>query len=134
MRMNKNTGYNCMVDWWSLGILLHEMVVGKAPFSTDNAARVMKDIVTFRYRPPDSMSINLKRLIGALLRKDPTQRLGSPQNGGISSIKEHPFFEGLDWSRVLKKGYQPPIKPSVTKANDVAHIDSDLLKEEMTRS
>jgi serine/threonine protein kinase len=64
-------GYNCMVDWWTLGVLMHEMAVGAPPFSDANAARVIKDIVQLKYRAPDNLSPYMRNILTQLLRKDP---------------------------------------------------------------
>jgi hypothetical protein len=47
------------------------------------------------------------------LDKNPKTRLGSPQKGGTASIKSHPFFEDIDWDKLLNRDYQPPFKPKV---------------------
>jgi serine/threonine protein kinase len=60
-----------MIDWWCLGILIHEMVVGSPPFADVSPQVVIKDIIRIKYRPPEWLSTNLKKLLSSLIRKDP---------------------------------------------------------------
>ena len=71
-------GYNKMVDWWGLGILIHEMAVGTPPFNNRSNLIIMNDIVHEPFEPRDWLSKNIKSLISLLLAKDPNKRLGSP--------------------------------------------------------
>ena len=116
-----------MVDWWGLGILIHEMAVGAPPFNNRSNLIIMNDIVHEPFEPRDWLSKNIKSLISLLLVKDANKRLGSPAFGGTSSIKNHPFFEGLDWDRVLRRDYEPPIKPKVKNRGDTKHISQMFL-------
>lgn len=64
-----------------------------------------------------------------LLKKDPTQRLGSPLKGGTDAVKSHPFFKDVDWSKVMLKTHgKPPIRPKVKHDGDVKHVDKQYLK------
>lgn len=96
-------GYDKMADWWSLGILIYEMVVGSPPFYNLNIKRCIHDIVKRPHSMRDYFSKKLKSLINGLLEKDPSKRLGSTAMGGTLSIKKHPFFNGIDWDAVLNK-------------------------------
>lgn len=86
-----------MIDWWALGILIFEMVVGSPPFHDLNMKRVIQDILKKPVMMRDSFSKKLKSLLNGLLEKDPNKRLGSPATGGIEAIKKHIFFQGIDW-------------------------------------
>lgn len=72
-----------MVDWWALGILITEMVIGSPPFSDISPQRVIRDIVELKFKPADWLTANLKKLLIGLLKKDPNERLGSPKQGGV---------------------------------------------------
>ncbi|TNV87193.1 hypothetical protein FGO68_gene10851 [Halteria grandinella] len=124
-------GYNRMVDWWGLGILIHEMVVGSPPYADASAQVVIKDIIRIKYKAPDWLSTNLKKLLYALLKKDPAQRLGSLGQGGVESIKQHPFFADIDWEKVKNKEYKPPIRPKLKNSWDTKYFDKNLLKEKV---
>ncbi|KAF6760378.1 kinase-like domain-containing protein [Ephemerocybe angulata] len=124
----ESQGYTKTVDWWTLGVLLYEMMTGLPPFYDENVntmyQRILSDPLNF---PPD-ISAEAKSVMTGLLQRDPTRRLGV--NGG-EEIKRHPFFaKYIDWNRLLAKKIQPPFKPSVESVLDVANFDSDFTNEE----
>ena len=102
-----------MVDWWGIGILLYELVVGQPPFNDKSIPLVIGSILHNDYKPKEYFSKNFANLLQGLLEKDPTRRLGHPDMGGTESIKKHPFFASLDWDQVYAKAYKPPLKPKV---------------------
>ncbi|KAI6032641.1 kinase-like domain-containing protein [Pisolithus orientalis] len=124
----ESQGYTKTVDWWTLGVLLYEMMTGLPPFYDENVntmyQRILSDPLIF---PPDMPSEAKSVMIG-LLHRDPTRRLGA--NGG-EEIKRHPFFaKYIDWHCLLQKKIQPPFKPSVESVLDVANFDPDFTNEE----
>jgi hypothetical protein len=78
-----------------------------------SAKRVIFDILHKPYENKEWFSKNLKDLLSKLLEKDPSKRLGSPEMGGVNSIKCHPFFHKVDWNKALNREMKPPIKPKV---------------------
>lgn len=64
-----------------------------------------------------------------LLEKNPEIRLGSPALGGVNSIKNHIWFKGTDWDKVLNKKLKPPINPKVKSVQDTKNIDKGFLQE-----
>jgi PAS domain S-box-containing protein len=101
-------GHNAVVDWWSFGIILYEMVYGETPFSGRTRRETFDNIkqndIKFPLKP--KVSDNLKDLISKLLVKDYKKRLG--YNIGAEEIKEHPFFKDVNWD--LLKNKKAPIK------------------------
>nr|DAD29798.1 TPA_asm: hypothetical protein HUJ06_031266 [Nelumbo nucifera] len=100
----RGDGHEFAVDWWALGILTYEMVYGKTPFRGKNRKETFHNVLT---KPPEFVGerTSLTDLIGRLLEKDPTRRLG--YNRGAIEIKEHAFFRGLRWD-LLTKVSRPP--------------------------
>ncbi|KLO18247.1 AGC/Akt protein kinase [Schizopora paradoxa] len=128
----ENQGYTKTVDWWTLGVLLYEMMTGLPPFYDENVntmyQRILRDPLLF----PNDMSHEAKSVMTGLLQRNPAQRLG--HNGG-EEIKRHPFFARyIDWGLLLAKKIQPPFKPSVESAMDVANFDSEFTSEEAADS
>jgi len=106
--------YSKLVDFWSLGIVLYQLLVGKPPYEFDgDFAKLIQSIyyspVTY---PRNILSDNAISLIEALLEKDPHKRLEDPE-----IVKRHPFFRGIDWEKLEVKKVSSPIK-----------VQSDILK------
>ncbi|XP_044492398.1 serine/threonine-protein kinase OXI1-like [Mangifera indica] len=98
-------GHDFSADWWSLGIVLHEMLYGVTPFKGSNRKETFYRILC---RPAELMGepTPLRDLIRKLLEKDPTKRIG------VEEIKGHDFFRGLDWDLLLNIARAPYIPPS----------------------
>ena len=106
----KGCGHTSAVDWWTLGILIYEMIFATTPFkgNTRNAtfANVLRKEVTFREGTP--ISSHGKALIRKLLVKDEHKRLGSQLGAG--EVKQHRWFANLSWG--LLRNMTPPILPT----------------------
>lgn len=122
-------GHGKGVDWYLLGVLLFEMIVGTPPFFTPNPQEMFKNIRMAPLSIPDYVSASARDLLQGLLRRDPRTRLGA---NGVAEIKSHPFFEGIDWEAALRRELQPPAPYVRTrtakklKPEDVLDILSDV--------
>ncbi|KAL1679493.1 kinase-like domain-containing protein [Schizophyllum commune] len=124
----ESQGYTKTVDWWTLGVLLYEMMTGLPPFYDENVNTMYQRILTDPLNFPPDMSSEARSVMTGLLQRDPSKRLG--HNGG-EEIKRHPFFaKYVDWGKLLAKKIQPPFKPSVESVLDVANFDPDFTNEE----
>ncbi|KAH7890401.1 kinase-like domain-containing protein [Phlebopus sp. FC_14] len=124
----ESQGYTKTVDWWTLGVLLYEMMTGLPPFYDENVNIMYQRILTDPLNFPPDMPAEARSVMTGLLQRDPTRRLGA--NGG-EEIKRHPFFaKYVDWNLLLHKKIQPPFKPSVESVLDVANFDPDFTNEE----
>lgn len=92
----KDEPHTKAVDWWSLGVLIYEMLSGEPPFWDIDSKKLMKSILESKVHFSDKISENAKDLISKLLNPDPNERLGTGPKG-VSDIMEHPFFEGFNW-------------------------------------
>jgi serine/threonine protein kinase len=97
------TGHNKSVDWYLLGEILYEMVVGTPPFYDGSKERLFDNILHKEVEFPASMSDSLRELIAGLLERNIHKRLGS--RFGAREVMDHPFFVGIDWKKVYSKGY-----------------------------
>ncbi|KAI9265936.1 kinase-like domain-containing protein [Sporodiniella umbellata] len=105
-------GYTKAVDWWGLGVLIFEMVTGKAPFLDKNPVNLYQKILECRVAWPEDMSAPLIDLLQNLLTSDLELRFTSKE------IKSHPWFADVDFEQVLKRKAKPPHVPKVKDDGD----------------
>lgn len=119
-------GHNHAVDYWSYGVLLYEMLNGRAPFHRPLQSQMdmFKKIVTVQYTFPQSMSQSSKALIESLLVRRVTDRLGV-QNRGHYDILDHPWFKEchIDCKELIKKNIEAPWKPEVKDPFDASNFE-----------
>ncbi|XP_022745958.1 serine/threonine-protein kinase KIPK2-like [Durio zibethinus] len=96
----KGEGHGAAVDWWTFGIFLYELLYGKTPFKGAGNEETLANVVLQSLMFPDSpfVSFQARELIRGLLVKEPENRLGTEK--GAAEIKQHPFFEGLNWALI----------------------------------
>lgn len=96
----KGEGHGSAVDWWTFGIFLYELLFGKTPFKGSGNRATLFNVVGQPLRFPESpvVSFAAKDLIKGLLVKEPQNRLAYKK--GATEIKQHPFFEGLNWALI----------------------------------
>lgn len=120
-------GYTKCVDWWTLGVLLYEMLTGLPPFYDENTNEMYRKILQEPLRFPEEVQPEARSLLVLLLNRDPAQRLGV---NGAQDIKNHPFFaKHIDWKRLVAKKIQPPFKPAVASAIDTSNFDEEFTSE-----
>ncbi|KAK6260944.1 hypothetical protein SCA6_015418 [Theobroma cacao] len=96
----KGEGHGSAVDWWTFGIFLHELLYGKTPFKGSGNRATLFNVVGQQLRFSDSPATSYasRDLIRGLLVKEPQHRLGVKR--GATEIKQHPFFEGVNWALI----------------------------------
>lgn len=121
-------GYGKECDWWSLGVMMYECLVGYPPFYAEEPLQTCRKIVnyqrTLKIPPEAGLSRESKDLIFKLICSS-KRRLTFPQ------IRIHPFFRGIDWRHMRK--YKPPFLPEVKSDVDTTHFD-DFEEQEKFRS
>ena len=107
-------GHNRAVDYWSLGVLIYEMILGVPPFGTTNESeqQVYQNILDNNYDLPEEISAEAADLISRLLVNDPSRRLGM-QRKGVRDLKEHAWLRDIDFIRLERKKLEPPYKPEI---------------------
>ncbi|CAG8725618.1 3552_t:CDS:1, partial [Ambispora leptoticha] len=114
--------YGKAVDWYSLGILMFEMLAGYPPFYDDDPMRLYEKILSGRIKYPAYFESAAKDLIKRLLTADLSKRYGNLK-GGSEDIKRHSWFKGVDWDRLLRREIQPPYIPKVSGDGDTSNFD-----------
>lgn len=110
-------GHAYPVDWWALGILTYELLVGFTPFYTGGRdqkkmyrmIKSSKVIFPDEHRHSIKLSDECKSFISQLLDKSPESRLGS--SGGMDEVMKHPWLNGIDLAAIYEKKMTPPMKP-----------------------
>ncbi|XP_071980709.1 serine/threonine-protein kinase N3 isoform X4 [Engystomops pustulosus] len=120
-----DTSYTYAVDWWGLGVLIYEMLVGECPFPGDDEEEVFDSIVNEEVRYPRFLSTEAINIIRKLLRKTPDRRLGAGE-GDAEEIKTQPFYQEMDWEALYARRLQPPFVPALKDAFDVRNFDEEF--------
>eukprot|EP01061_Rhynchopus_euleeides_P011581 TRINITY_DN21139_c0_g1_i1.p1 TRINITY_DN21139_c0_g1~~TRINITY_DN21139_c0_g1_i1.p1 ORF type:complete len:324 (+),score=110.38 TRINITY_DN21139_c0_g1_i1:150-1121(+) len=118
----RSQGHGKAVDWWALGILLYEMLVGNPPYYDESPFRIYEKILDGKLKFPKWIDSRAKDLIKKLLINDSQKRLGSDKRG-ITDIKRHHYFGGIDWDVLLEKNIPAPIPIRVGKEGDSRYYD-----------
>lgn len=122
------TSYTRAVDWWGLGVLLFEMLVGESPFPGDDEEEVFDSIVHDEVRYPRFLSIEAIAIMRRLLRKNPERRLGTSEKDA-DDVKKQAFFRTINWEDLLSKKLKPPFVPTVKNLEDVSNFDEEFTSE-----
>lgn len=101
------TGHGYGVDWWTLGMVIYELLTGLPPWYTDDRVKLFQRIRSAKLCFPSYVSARSRKLIKSLLMRDPNQRLCS--KFGASEIKNHEFYQNVDWCLLYQKKNPPPI-------------------------
>jgi len=116
--MINKTGYNKCIDFWQLGILLYEIIIGETPFVDSDPVKIYKKINKGKIIFPKNINKNAKIIIKQFLNINMDKRLGCTKKG-IYEIIENPFFKDFDWEGLLHRKLEPPFIPSFHKFSDI---------------
>ena len=129
----KDKGHGKEADWWSVGVLLYEMLIGQLPFRGKNKAAIQKAITSQKIKMPAFVETDAAKLIQNLTMKDPNLRLGSDVNlkdstskNGTEEVKKHKFFSKINWAKLEKREVPAPFVPKIDQEKGdgcVAHFD-----------
>ena len=102
-------GHGKAVDWYLLGVLFYQMLIGLPPFYSSDREQMLRNIETAKVRVPARVSAVARDLIKKLMKRDPGRRIGTLR--GSEEIKMHPFFDGINWESALRRELLPPLVP-----------------------
>lgn len=117
------TGHNKGVDYWALAVLMYECWIGRTPFDGLDQMDLLANICKINYSFPDPKykEISAGDCISKILVRQ-NQRLGCLV-GGVADIRNHEFFESIDWNDLVQKRITPPRDPKI-KGDDI--LDSSV--------
>ena len=119
-------GYGQPVDWWSMGVILYEFLMGCVPFTGETPEELFDTVIHAEevewceeeeFNPPPEG----KAIVEELLQHNPEERLGV---GGAAEVKEHPFLASIDWQGLLRR--KSEFLPELANEEDTSYFDSKL--------
>ncbi len=117
-----NEGHDLAVDYWALGVLIFEMVVGAPPFYAEDPMEVYEKILSGNPAMPTFFTRNLSDLIKKLLRSQQGKRLGNTR-GGTAAVVKHKWFSSFDWASMESGEMKAPYVPTINSREDVTNFD-----------
>lgn len=109
------TGYNFLIDYYCLGVLIYELVVGAPPFIFTNNSDLFTKILTRDVYFPGHLSSKCRSFLSGLLKKNPKNRLGAKE--GLTEIVNHPWLCDMNFGQIMMKKIKPPIRPDPYSLN-----------------
>lgn len=123
--LNRSGRHGKEVDWWSFGILAHDMLTGAPPFTGTNRKIITERVVKGKLQLKKYLTPDAKDIIKRLLARRVESRLGyGPEDG--EDVKGHRFFSRVDWDAVLARRTEPPFRPRLSAADDVSNFDAEF--------
>lgn len=115
-------GYTKSCDWWSLGVIMYEMLIGYPPFCSETPQETYRKVVNWQqtliFPPEMAISVDAKTTIKKFC-SEAEHRLG--HNGGVEEVKACPFFKNIDWENIRK--IPAPIRIEVKSIDDTSNFD-----------
>lgn len=98
-------GHGYPTDIYGIGCILYEMVVGEPPYYDESMEQMFDNIRNARLKFPGYLTKEIRGLIGRMLERDVSKRIGS---SGMKEVKQHEFFNGFSWEKLVKKQLPVP--------------------------
>ncbi|KAL4154204.1 hypothetical protein QTP88_002036 [Uroleucon formosanum] len=128
--------YRFGVDWWALGVILYEMMLGKCPFNIkevlpeDKKLEIIRsNILNNDLRIPKYLSEEAALVLKGFLNKNSIDRLGCHEDKGFSDVKGHLFFKTIDWEMLEQKKVRPYYIPQLDSDLDLTNFPPEFIAE-----
>ncbi|XP_056671188.1 microtubule-associated serine/threonine-protein kinase 2 isoform X5 [Monodelphis domestica] len=115
-------GYGKPVDWWAMGVILYEFLVGCVPFFGDTPEELFGQVISDEIAWPegdDALPPDAQDLTSKLLHQNPLERMGT---GSASEVRQHRFFKDLDWTGLLRQ--KAEFIPQLESEDDTSYFDT----------
>ncbi|EDQ86659.1 uncharacterized protein MONBRDRAFT_10752 [Monosiga brevicollis MX1] len=120
--------YTKAVDWWSLGVIMFEMMNGIVLFDGQSEKELYRNILNQQIDLPRTMSAEARATVSAFLTRRPAERLGAGPSER-RDVQATPFFKDIDWAKLEKRAVPPPFAPKVRGAKDASNFDPEFTAE-----
>ncbi|ULU12600.1 hypothetical protein L3Y34_015682 [Caenorhabditis briggsae] len=120
-------GHSMAADFWSLGVLMFEMLTGHLPFQGRDRNDTMNQILKAKLSMPHFLTQEAQSLLRALFKRNSHNRLGAGPDG-VEEIKRHAFFAKIDFVKLLNKEIDPPFKPALSTVDSTSYFDPEFTK------
>jgi serine/threonine protein kinase len=121
--LEERQSYDRTVDYWSLGVMVYDMIIGSPPFTGSNRKKIMEAVLKKKPNFPNYMTATTKDFCTKLMKKNPKVRLGA---NGVSEIKSHGFFKKTDWKKAFDRLLVPPYIPELKTPQDLSNFSSEF--------
>ncbi|EHB08116.1 Protein kinase C iota type, partial [Heterocephalus glaber] len=130
--------YSFAVDWWALGVLMYEMMIGESPFHLDESSEnsdqnshnnLLYVILERDLLIPRCLSLKAASVLESFLNRDPKEQLCGHPNRGFADVQEHPFFQNVNWHLMEQKQVVPPFKPNISGEFGLDNFDPQFTNE-----
>jgi len=119
-----SSGHSSGVDWWTLGILIYELMTGHTPFETTDPLLTYKKIVQgihkVRFSRTHFSEAN-EDIVLSLCKKEPSERLPMKKDG-LQLLENHEWYKGLSWEELIEFSMIPPMQISVKNNADCSNF------------
>eukprot|EP00045_Choanoeca_perplexa_P007401 m.66562 g.66562 ORF g.66562 m.66562 type:complete len:636 (-) comp14062_c0_seq1:135-2042(-) len=120
--------YSSAVDWWSLGVIMYEMMNGIVLFDGESEQELFRNILHQRIEMPRTMSKEAADTVMGFLERKPDKRLGFGRDER-AAIQGAPFFRNIDWAKLEARQVKPPFAPKVKSSSDFSNFDPEFTRE-----
>lgn len=117
--------YGKSVDFWALGVLMYEMMVGKPPFDGEDEDELFKNILEQKVLYPKRLAQESISVMRGFLARKITSRLGC-SSSGERDVKDHPYYRTIDWDELAKKNVKPPFVPKSKSKDITSNFDPEF--------